>query len=1350
MDLESLYEGNNGKIIYYNGEDDIINLPSRDSLCKNDFNITNHINESIENSQDLYFMPINVSESDTFNKYILKIYGILMNGIKVEVIIDDIEVFFDIIIPNNKTVDYVYQEINNIIISNDLQSNCYHKKEIEAFPLYGFLTQKKKFIRIFSNTKSNRSKLIKFISLCTEFETYSNDINNYYRKASRENKLSLSNWVILKNYKINNNFDKNSICEYTITIQKENYKIVSDNDKIINHPLFIKDRTLLMAWDIETYSDRKTGEVPNADYDNDQAFMICLTIHWLHDPEALYKICIVNKETESDSRWTTIICNGNELDENSSFINVIKAMVICWNHFKPDIFSGYNDSGYDWPFIIKKMIKFNILKWAWNKLSAFSFNSQNTESIIKYNYNDEKFRTMKINAERDFYYKCPTIPGCLCIDTLPCYMKIYPKLETNKYGSLNFYLKDNNLPNKVDLSPITLWENYESNNPKKLREIAYYCIVDTISVQRLLVKRSIIPDYREIASLAYLSLSDSYHYAGGIKVCNLVAAYAWDIDILINMRPKRDSRVEKYPGAYVFPPDKGITPDIDRLKSLRDNKSEESINNFIKDRPVICLDFASLYPSLIMTYNLSPEKILLDSSERNYWTDKGYKLNDISFSTNLKEINAWSIHHKNNEKDMGLFPTILSSLFSKRKKMKHLLKICSDKKELYELILSKKDNYSIIIENLITKFNDELSKNNSLNEERISLINFQLDFIKKININDIELEYSNLCFEYNCINKKQNALKIYMNTFYGETGNQLSPFFLLELAGGITSLGQYNIKLVAKYVQDKGYFIKYGDTDSLYLTCPTQYFEEIDKKYINYIYEIEEYFTNMIKISLKVMLDIEKELNNYLENDNGTKFLKLEGECCIYPCVFLGKKKYFGIQHITEVNFNPKKIYIKGVDIIKQGKSGIEKEIGNLIIKQSVNIKNEKKLINIVKDIISDAIDNTWDFEYFIQSSSWKPNKNNISVHQFVKRMKIRHEIELKENKKLIELGKEPNVLKYLPLEPGERFNYVLIKNNIIYDHKGRKINIKAGDMMEYAHIAKSENMKIDISYYLIHYVIGTCARFINSEKMFLPEIPDIDEKKNDDYSNKMAKSYLEKFIKSKNTISEEEIVKQGKICKQLFKNAVEITSKKSLNNIQKRFLNLAFDNEEDDEKNINNLINKIFSYAESYAKKLFSKEIDSYCISLCEKLNINPKNGSDIDSKKSINLYKYLNISSKFNIIGNLEYNLRIKISNNFNNVLSLLTEYKVTIIYVIEKIKNNENIFVNFDYSKLTKFVEIWNEVVGFELYKFQIIKFNEFLNNLKCKRNNLEKSLTKNEINELIKNIDSSHISIDENLF
>jgi len=119
---------------------------------------------------------------------------------------------------------------------------------------------------------------------------------------------------------------------------------------------------------------------------------------------------------------------------------------------------------------------------------------------------------------------------------------------------------------------------------------------------------------------------------------------------------------------------------------------------------------------------------------------------------------------------------------------------------------------------LLCKEKDRLEKLISLIERKGRNI---LDTLKS--------KYASLCFNCNCLNSKQFALKIYMNFFYSEAGNSNSPFFFRELAGRITSAGQYIINLVADYVTKKGFGIKYGDTDSLYLTCPDKYYEKCDR-----------------------------------------------------------------------------------------------------------------------------------------------------------------------------------------------------------------------------------------------------------------------------------------------------------------------------------------------------------------------------------------------------------------------------------------------------------------------------------------------------------------------------------------
>lgn len=1712
MDINLLSEigiGGTGIKHYYNGLDDIDTLSTRESIINND-DITHKLNKHIKNGQKIFFLPIDVNEVNIKN-YQLRLFGILMNGAKIEVNITGIDVFFDVGIPTNISEAIIHNDINLMLKDTRIS---YWIENVYKYPLHGYHTTKKIYKRIFTNTVYERNVLLSIIKDQMMLETFSNDTSNYYRKAARENKFSLCDWVCIENYIYEQGPTTNSPhCEYIITVDKQFYKHLS-NEKARNLPLINKDRTLIMAWDIETHSTRKTGEVPSPDNDEDNAFMICLTIHWLHDADALVKICIVDKDTESDNRWITIVCK--------SFVNILKAFAICWEHYKPDICIGYNDSGYDWPFVIEKAIKFDILVWMWKKMSSIQYRTITLSNIIKYNYNNGSKRKIKINAEKDFYSSILTIPGTICIDALPSFMKLYPRVDTNKYASLRYYLQDNNLPNKVDLPVQMLWKYYESGEPNHMREIAYYCIVDSISVQRLFVKRSVVSDYREISTLAYVSLSDSHYYAGGVKVCNLLSSYACDVDILIDMKPKYSSKVEKIPGAYVFQPDKGMTPNVDRLRALLESDDKENaIKLFAKDRPVSCLDFASLYPSLIMTYNLSPEKILIDSNEKEKW-EKSHNLHTIEFTIGDKNIKAWSILHNNDEKHMGLFPKILLSLFNKRKEMKKLLNLCTNKIDLYEIIINKTidDKYDESINSTINLFNNdivELQKpittislgstiEDEINnrEKRINFIKAQIELVKLININTIKQDYSNIRFEKNCIDKKQNALKIYMNTFYGETGNHLSPFFLLQLAGGVTSAGQYNIKKVAEYAKNKGYFIKYGDsvmpytpitlkvnskkiivttfenikekwydysefksedndrfdkefcspsnyqiwthngwanvlkiirhrtikkiyrvrtnsglidvtedhslltsdnktikpsdcikttqllhsipitinvkkyyvnldlafiygmivgsgivifpniwiiinkdykllllckyilerledtkfditecilfpfvyvlrpinindnliekysicftdekiriipeiilngfteainsfitgitrstregylfntlqkefkylydtiidsndilleinkkipaittmystsmllsqmyitmfqkigygniivnytnnifkliynsnakndnftsivtlnsnyfgyvydietehgsfhagvgniivknTDSLYLTCPNDYFTDCDTNYIAKKYTKEEYFSAMIKITLRMMPKFEQDVNEYLKNDNGTTFLKMENEGCYYPCLFLGKKKYFGIQHVNEVNLNSKKLYIKGLDVIKQGKSNIEKKIGYTIMERAVSLQNDQNIIDIVKEILTDSVTKkVWEFEDFIQTSSWKPTKANLAVHQFMKRMTARHEIELKENN----MGKEIKELKYKPLEPGERFSYVLVKNNLLYNLQGKKITCKVGDIMEYSHIAKSENMDIDIIYYLIHYVIGICARFINSDKEFMPtnNTMDItDEKKIDEYTIKMAKKMLEEYINNLGGISKENITEQGRLCKSLFKTAVQINAEK-IPNKYKHFISgplikIAFKDEE-------NITDMIFSFANKSAESLYTKYCTNFCKDLCTVHNINYNSGVDIikkcidnveiieDTCKCTHLYKYIN--STYNWTNNYEYKLRKRLCEYLPTLNEIIIQYKVDIGYIVDKLKKNEtDIDMDFEYNNISNFIELWNSIIGFELCKLQNNKFYEYLLELKHKRIRMEKKPSKEEIDKIIKNI------------
>ncbi|WP_093328894.1 DNA polymerase II [Thalassotalea agarivorans] len=73
------------------------------------------------------------------------------------------------------------------------------------------------------------------------------------------------------------------------------------------------------------------------------------------------------------------------------------------------------------------------------------------------------------------------------------------------------------------------------------------------------------------------------------------------------------------------------------------------------------------------------------------------------------------------------------------------------------------------------------------------------------------------------IAKKQNdgalsqAIKIIMNSFYGVLGSNGCRFFDPRLSGAITKRGHEILKTTKQWIQDKGYTVIYGDTDSIFV-----------------------------------------------------------------------------------------------------------------------------------------------------------------------------------------------------------------------------------------------------------------------------------------------------------------------------------------------------------------------------------------------------------------------------------------------------------------------------------------------------------------------------------------------------
>ncbi len=253
---------------------------------------------------------------------------------------------------------------------------------------------------------------------------------------------------------------------------------------------------------------------------------------------------------------------------------------------------------------------------------------------------------------------------------------------------------------------------------------------------------------------------------------------------------------------------------------------------------------------------------------------------------------------------------------------------------------------------------------------------------------------------------------------------------------------------------------------------------------------------------MDVMKKLRDQVNEYLKIKNNTSYLKMAYEEVLFPVCFTGKKKYFGVQHEKDIDFRPDNLFMRGIDIVKQGNSELFRFIGRKIMQEAMNIDNTRTIHEIVEDTLREARNKEWDFNEFIVMGTWKPKKENLCNIRFMRRMRERSE--------------------RIP-DPGERFSYVVVKGPRLRDEKGRLIAHRISDYMEYTDIAKEQKMEIDINYYLGS-TLAMCARFINEDDRYQPppshkimQLKDLDEKENqiDAYSQKEAKKWLEKYIKS-------------------------------------------------------------------------------------------------------------------------------------------------------------------------------------------------------------------------------------------
>ena len=1377
-------------------------LPSRTDFL--DSNLKAAFAAQIRAKKPILFMPTTVDEkndfirdprdprSSTLQTHIYLI-GALPDGSKALVILEDVEVYVDVMVPTSyttrKDIDSFDDFLRGMMVSKKLAFAGI--SDVRQFRLKGFQKEKQLYKRVRFHNLGERKKLIdaiieinKSISggtgtaaaagnnrLTEKIETAADDVGRsdyYFPKVARDHKFSTADWNRIENYEVVEAPELGIIdpqrritnnCSYAFRVKLRDYqKLSKERRKDLmkqNNPLkdvIDKDPTLQMQWDIETYRTIQNGIVPEPEDKDYNIFMMNCAFFWQHSDEPLLTVCCQDVNAmihpgavtagRMEKTSITIIC-GSETNVLTSYMEVVGRM-------SPEIIAAFNGSSFDWPLFREKLRREGLLIQLHSKFSSLPAITSGRwaiteESVLKWNFRPER---IKIDAENTHQCKCVAVfPGILDTDVLPVFLKFYTRMEVRKAGSLNFFLAKNGLPSKEDMHYKRMFRIYEralklmkvvschcgdaqkqcaccsevvreidckpvasggvsaeleyttdlyddllvgpndggasdgpaptptpaphtpmphqkccfcGKKPRNLRDMAdvgFYCTVDCLRPQQLYVKRSVVADKRELSTMSCVSLYDSFYRADGMKVRNLIGKYSSKLEIAFSNAKSDKSEEDKdhYPGAWVFPPKRGLNA----------------------KRPITGLDFASLYPSLMMAYNLSPDMVVYSEAVANALAAEGYSIHHISpfsFERGAEKGRAgnqhlvkegWTVRHNgifNRKKDSKKVDEYCKfekfSWVEKTPKLWHdnetVITDANGKPIMEEIPWVVKYPVSLTVKpggstNEVVRgitaaqkaqidaaraagykvsrgFGyDAVRGRDAIPGERMGIFPFivkklfdkrvpiKAEFVRlsklkeqmeSAKVKEWKITHSDgststitmkeVNFQINKVDAKQKALKVLANTFYGESGNYRSSIYELLVAAGITGAGQENIKRVAAFVTAKGFEVWYGDTDSLYLTCPDHYYADADAKYavalsaITAKYEgvpfiadtsdksamsahdeatqariIEykkervtakvKYWDEMVAITMVVMNNLKEEVSDYLMSNNGTCFLNMAYEEVGFPTVLCGKKKYYMTPHIEKINFYPKDIFIRGIDIIKQGQAVISKKLGMEFMTESLAPENERELIDLAEDkirklyrvygsVMHGALtsgDDIVDPAPFVMSGRYKPNKKNIPVLSFVARLRD-------EQKKFLAEGNAVMAALYEPPEAGDKFDYVIVEKDQRYTLQGSRIELKKGDRMELLRVFKASQatpnpMKIDLSFYVKNMIIGIFARFIAYHDKFQPpanmyDLSDKEQyKKMDQHCIDEASKYLERICDSITGFDKTALTQQGRDYRKLY-----------------------------------------------------------------------------------------------------------------------------------------------------------------------------------------------------------------------
>lgn len=664
---------------------------------------------------------------DEDKRYHIYAFGVNTSGESTCIRFENYKPYFFALIPDrlqNTFDDYKKKEVEKFI-RNRLFRN---REDLESVSIVkrkkykGFTNEKEyKFLRFMCKNQATfnrvkyildpreKSKLPKISTIdplnTLLFELYESNIEPYLRFAHKQ-EIQMAGWVEVK--KITRDPDI-SRCQHSYSCDYRCVKKVDRQD--------VSNLTL-GAWDIEafSYASRYTSEneFPDPTKKEDIITQIGTSLYKFSTKEALKHVVTIKSPIDNDCDPV----DGVIIETYDSE----KELIIGWVKFimktDPDILVQYNGYDFDWKYVCARA-KILGIEYVLENLSRI-------ESKPAHLHEDQ----LNTSAYGDNTMKYLKMYGVTQHDLMFLIKKEH-KLESYK---LNNVAKHFTGDEKDDLSPADLFK-YNTDTKDKIALVVKYCAQDTWLLIELMLKLRIVTNTIGMANITMVPMQYIELRGQQIRVHTQIAYETKQEGYLIPTvpyKPKTDveDEEEKFTGATVL----SATPGA----------------HF---EPIAGLDFASLYPSIMIAHNYDYATIVedpeFDNIEGVEYFDMNWEEDELDSEGNeiKRPVNVRFVQNRT-----GIMPKILSRLWKERKAIRKQMKGLNPSDDLYAVL-----------------------------------------------------------------NGVQLAIKVSMNSIYGFTGARYGRLPNKKIAAAVTACGREMIAHSKKCAEEwYNCEVVYGDTDSIY------------------------------------------------------------------------------------------------------------------------------------------------------------------------------------------------------------------------------------------------------------------------------------------------------------------------------------------------------------------------------------------------------------------------------------------------------------------------------------------------------------------------------------------------------